>query len=94
MPQIGSSALYATSSPSSLKSAELPRSLDRHQRDTEVIPFPASHRLHWIYRARRIYSFFDRPLASLVSYTALHVLFVSVWLTFLSAISFLAMVLR
>lgn len=80
----GLTALNPTSSPSPSKSAGLPRS-------PEVIPFP---RLHWIYRARRIYSFFDRPLASLLSYTALHVLFVSVWLTFLGAISFLAMVLR
>jgi hypothetical protein len=58
-----------------------------------VIPFPTP-KPHWILRARKIYGFFDRPMVSLVSYTSLHVIFVTVWLTFLGAISFLALVLR
>lgn len=82
----GRTSLEPTTSLRNFKPAELPRS-------PQVIAFRAPRR-HWIHRARHVYRFFDRPIVSLVSYTGLRVLFVSVWLTFLGAISLLALVLR
>jgi hypothetical protein len=69
-----------------LKSAELPRLPDRHQREAQVLPFPAA-RAGWFRR------FIGRPLLR-SNYRVFHAVFVMAWLLFLGSISFLAVVVR